>query len=136
MATSDNVVRAGLTPKLRDVPTLLDMLSYEAGSTSKLLLKAAPFGSEDSGSVLYDPPIGEFAVAMIQLEEGKATTNRLVDGPSVVIVTEGEGTVTSGDEEVVFKRGEVLFVGAGSEVTWKATAKSELFRAFVEAPAS
>ncbi|KEG15386.1 phosphomannose isomerase [Trypanosoma grayi] len=28
MASSDNVVRAGLTPKWKDVPTLLDMLSY------------------------------------------------------------------------------------------------------------
>lgn len=28
MACSDNVVRAGLTPKLRDVPTLCGMLSY------------------------------------------------------------------------------------------------------------
>lgn len=28
MATSDNVVRAGLTPKLKDVPTLVSMLTY------------------------------------------------------------------------------------------------------------
>lgn len=28
MACSDNVVRAGLTPKLRDVPTLCSMLTY------------------------------------------------------------------------------------------------------------
>lgn len=29
MATSDNVVRAGLTPKLKDVPTLVSMLTYK-----------------------------------------------------------------------------------------------------------
>lgn len=29
MANSDNVVRAGLTPKFKDVPTLISMLSYE-----------------------------------------------------------------------------------------------------------
>ena len=28
MATSDNVVRAGLTPKLKDIDTLLSMLTY------------------------------------------------------------------------------------------------------------
>ena len=28
MACSDNVVRAGLTPKFKDVDTLLDMLNY------------------------------------------------------------------------------------------------------------
>lgn len=30
MARSDNVVRAGLTPKAIDVPTLLSMLTYNA----------------------------------------------------------------------------------------------------------
>jgi mannose-6-phosphate isomerase len=29
MAASDNVVRAGLTPKFKDVDTLVDMLTYE-----------------------------------------------------------------------------------------------------------
>ncbi len=29
MACSDNVVRLGLTPKYRDVPTLLEMLTYK-----------------------------------------------------------------------------------------------------------
>lgn len=32
MATSDNVVRAGLTPKFKDVATLVDMLTYNNGS--------------------------------------------------------------------------------------------------------
>lgn len=31
MARSDNVVRAGLTPKLIDVDTLASMLTYRAG---------------------------------------------------------------------------------------------------------
>ena len=30
MARSDNVVRAGLTPKLRDTPVLCDMLDYSS----------------------------------------------------------------------------------------------------------
>lgn len=34
MALSDNVVRAGLTPKLRDVETLMNMLEYRAGAPS------------------------------------------------------------------------------------------------------
>jgi len=31
MATSDNVVRAGLTPKLKDSDTLIKMLTYNLG---------------------------------------------------------------------------------------------------------
>ncbi len=35
MASSDNVIRAGLTPKLRDVPNLLENLTYVAAEASK-----------------------------------------------------------------------------------------------------
>lgn len=37
MATSDNVVRAGLTPKLRDVQTLCSMLTYKQVNLFSLL---------------------------------------------------------------------------------------------------
>lgn len=40
MATSDNVVRAGLTPKHRDVQTLCSMLTYkQVTETSRLLMQ-------------------------------------------------------------------------------------------------
>ena len=64
MATSDNVVRAGLTPKLRDVDTLISMLTYEAGQGSKQLLQPTKF-TDDGTTLLYDPPIGEFSVLKI-----------------------------------------------------------------------
>lgn len=42
MATSDNVVRAGLTPKHRDVQTLCSMLTYkQVNHTPRLLLQLA-----------------------------------------------------------------------------------------------
>lgn len=37
MATSDNVVRAGLTPKHRDVTTLCSMLTYRQVQSESLL---------------------------------------------------------------------------------------------------
>ena len=37
MACSDNVVRAGLTPKLIDVPTLCEMLIYQCPGVNFLL---------------------------------------------------------------------------------------------------
>ena len=136
MATSDNVVRAGLTPKLRDVETLVAMLTYEAGPGSKQLLKPTPFGDSDNTTLLYDPPIAEFSVLRIELEEGKTTTNRAIDGPSICVVTEGKGQVVCGEEKVEFTKGSVLFLGAGKEVSWEASEKVELFRAFVEAPSA
>jgi mannose-6-phosphate isomerase len=134
MATSDNVVRAGLTPKLRDVDTLISMLTYQAGPASSQLLKPTPFAT-DSGtkSMLYDPPIDEFSVVRVALEAGDKETHREVQGPSLVIVTEGTGEVVVKGEKVEVERGEVLFMGAGAEVEWQSGEKGlELFRAFVE----
>ncbi|WVQ84608.1 mannose-6-phosphate isomerase [Cryptococcus sp. DSM 104549] len=134
MATSDNVVRAGLTPKLRDVPTLVSMLTYEAAPGNKQLLRPAPFSPEDSATQLYDPPIAEFSVLRVELAEGGKAAHRVVDGPSVCIVTGGKGVVREvGAEGTEFERGDVLFVGAGKEVEWEAMEGVEVFRAFVEA---
>nr|WRH23615.1 mannose-6-phosphate isomerase [Naematelia aurantialba] len=132
MATSDNVVRAGLTPKLRDVETLVSMLTYEAGPGSKQLQSPAPFGT-DNATKLYDPPIDEFSVLMLTLEAGKTTEHRAIEGPSICVVTEGHGSAAWAEGEETFSRGDVLFIGAGREIKWKATEPVELFRAYVEA---
>jgi mannose-6-phosphate isomerase len=132
MATSDNVVRAGLTPKLRDVDTLVSMLTYEAGPGSKQLLQPEVFG-EDGSTLVYDPPIAEFSVLKVDLDEGKSTSHRPISGPSMCIVTEGKGAASWGEGEVEFERGDVLFIAADKGVEWKAAIKLQVFRAFVEA---
>lgn len=64
MSCSDNVVRAGLTPKLKDVPILIEMLTYkcEAGDLKKY--KAI---KEDEFTEVFRPPIKDFAVAKIEV---------------------------------------------------------------------
>ena len=139
MATSDNVVRAGLTPKLRDVPTLIEMLTYQAGPGSKQLLTPTSFnrgegeGADDTSTTLYDPPIDEFSVLKIELKDGGSTRHRAIAGPSLCVVTEGKARIgwEGGRAEDVV-RGDVVFVGAGTVVEWVAEGGLEVFRAFVE----
>lgn len=153
MATSDNVVRAGLTPKLRDVPTLVSMLTYEAGPGSKQLLRPEPWSKSSGGkSFLYDPPIAEFSVLRIALDKAQAQGqgqaqgeeedkegHEAVEGPSIVVVTEGKGIVSWGGGDASAKedigKGDVLFIGAGQKVSWSAFDGEglEAYRAFVEA---
>lgn len=134
MATSDNVVRAGLTPKLRDVDTLVEMLTYEAGPASQQLLRPTSFSdSEEKTDLLYDPPIDEFSVVRVSLEKEGKTKHRAVEGPSICVVTKGEGEVSWGEGKEELKKGDVVFVGAGEEVEWVAQDGLEVFRAFVEA---
>jgi len=64
MACSDNVVRAGLTPKYIDVQTLCDMLNFNgAPSESKLFYGV----QENSYTKLFRPPVPDFAVAHIKV---------------------------------------------------------------------
>jgi len=138
MATSDNVVRAGLTPKLRDVPTLLSMLTYTYEPASKQLMVPQPYRNSRY-TTLYDPPIEEFAVLLTQLGPEEEEVHQAIDGPSILIVTSGRGFVQWGEEskhsQTFQKDGEVFFIGAGTELHFKSDASQlVMYRAFVEVP--
>jgi len=62
MANSDNVVRAGLTPKFKDVVVLTEMLTFENGKD--WIFKGTQL---DERRVLYKPPVNEFAVEAISV---------------------------------------------------------------------
>ena len=70
MACSDNVVRAGLTPKFKDVPTLCSMLNYSCKAASENLFQPTPHPT-DNHVTIYNPPIPDFAVARIQVRKHK-----------------------------------------------------------------
>lgn len=163
MAASDNVVRAGLTPKARDVQVLVDMLTYSDAPKEEKVMKPTAFlpdpasenyskyreftGSEKAlgrvPTLLFDPPIEEFAVLMTRLTKGQPSElQRGLRGPSILIVTSGTGTLTSvpspeaQSEERHFalsKPGQVYFVGAETKIQLQAGEENlVVFRAFVE----
>jgi len=69
MAISDNVVRAGLTPKHRDVETLLEMMTYRDDLLPELVCSGERLGPN---LLKYDPPVPDFLVYEINgpLPEG------------------------------------------------------------------
>lgn len=134
--TSDNVVRAGLTPKLRDVPTLTSMLTYTSSPPWEQILPPVGYKST-SFTTLYDPPIDEFSVLLTDLPAGKTETFPAIEGPSILIFTQlgGEARVrVEGEKEIVVVReGQVFFVGAGRKVIIDASKGGvAAYRAFVE----
>ncbi|KZS94051.1 mannose-6-phosphate isomerase [Sistotremastrum niveocremeum HHB9708] len=131
MATSDNVLRAGLTPKVRDVPNLITSLTYESGPGLNHCVRPSQFSDN---TLLYDPPIPEFSVLEVNVPKDGAEKHKALDGPSLAIVTEGEGSVHWDNEELGLKEGSVIFIAAGQEVDLKATCGGlTVYRAFVEA---
>lgn len=131
MANSDNVIRAGLTPKLRDIPNLVGGLTYIAAEGTQHTVNPSPF-LKDGGAIstLYDPPIPEFSVVRIVLSRGATESHPPLGGPSLVIATEGSGTVTWQDGTLEVGVGDVFFVGAKTQIDF--TGDLVLYRAFVE----
>lgn len=137
MATSDNVVRAGLTPKLRDIPNLISGLTYIAADPSKHIVTPQQYnGVSTETTTLYDPPIREFSVLRVLLAQAGSAEHPPIRGPSLLIVTAGEGRLTWGtqeeDEVVNLSAGRVCFVGANTRVNFFTEAGLEVHRAFVE----
>ena len=136
MANSDNVIRAGLTPKLRDIPNLISNLTYIASLPSKHVVEPKPIvsDSQSSFSMLYDPPIPEFSVIQVKLPNGGKEFHGGIKGPSVAIIAEGKGKVSWGQGSLDISLGDVFFVGAGTRIEFEASGIGELviYRAYVE----
>ncbi|KAH6799278.1 Mannose-6-phosphate isomerase [Perilla frutescens var. frutescens] len=126
MATSDNVVRAGLTPKKLDVPTLCSMLTYKQGFPE--ILRGVP---SNPYTVKYMPPFDEFEVDQCILPQGTSTVFPGIPGPSVFVVVKGRGAmqVAMASSEEIIVEGDVLFAPANSEIAVKTTAGLSLYRA-------
>jgi len=121
MATSDNVIRAGLTPKFRDVDVLCDSLTYALGAPEILTGDFI-----DACTKRYVPPFDEFLLDVVAVEPGCAYGVAPRDGPSIWIVHRGAADFTAFREDgesdegavaehrtVRIEPGAVLFVEAG-----------------------
>lgn len=62
MACSNNVVRAALTPKFRDVDLLVEMLTYNMGAPAVL-----PAETVDQCRKRYTPPINDFELQVLEV---------------------------------------------------------------------
>ena len=120
MATSDNVVRAGLTPKLRDVGTLCGMLTY-IQAQPRVMTGDALAG--DAAVKTYDPSFDEFCVDSFTTSSDKVVTLPPSDGPSVVLITSGTATLTATPRDAAAaavsldaKAGSAVFVLPGRSV--------------------
>lgn len=129
MACSDNVVRAGLTPKLKDVPTLIEMLTYNCEPASAK--KFQPFREDDCTEV-FRPPVLDFAVAKITIPPGRSSYDIIPRSTaSILIIINGKGEISSSK---VLYRGSVVFIPANEKIGIKVLCGCHpmtMFQAFV-----
>ncbi len=124
MANSDNVLRAGLTPKHIDVPELMKHVIFK-GITPEILK-----GRKDgNGTYMYDCPAPDFGLAAIRLKADEKVIYT-AQSPEILLVMEGVAKL-KGSRTLTIKKGEAAFVAAGENYEIKATVQLQAFKAFV-----
>ena len=110
MANSDNVIRAGLTNKFKDVDTLLGIMDYSF-SEFTILNK-----EQKTGEIVYKTPAKEFEVIAFTKTKGFSKTIQTKNKPSVILVTSGSLEVHWKDGETQYsenyKKGESFIIPA------------------------
>ncbi|KAI8910714.1 mannose-6-phosphate isomerase [Powellomyces hirtus] len=121
MAASDNVIRSGLTPKFKDVDTLVNCLTYNYGPADTQILRGESYKATKH-TTLYDPPIQEFSILRTSLDGDSKEHIDAIHGPSIFIVTDGQGSLeyshAAGKKDSVnVQTGHIFFIAAGTPIT-------------------
>ncbi|HYO40947.1 MAG TPA: mannose-6-phosphate isomerase, class I [Nocardioidaceae bacterium] len=106
MASSDNVVRAGLTPKYVDVGEMLEITSFTPIPPPRW--KGAPL--RQSHGALLAPPVDEFELVVADVRAGQAYTEPA--RPAILLCLEGELVVATDSDKEPLARGEAVFLEA------------------------
>ncbi|HDR2873985.1 mannose-6-phosphate isomerase [Enterobacter roggenkampii] len=106
MANSDNVLRAGLTPKYIDIPELVANVKFVAKPAAELLTQPVKNGAE----LDFPIPVEDFAFSLHDLSQTETTIAQ--ESAAILFCVEGEATLHKGEQRLVLKPGESAFVAA------------------------
>ena len=131
MACSDNVVRAGLTPKYVDKDTLCQMLTYNMKSAQENLFVSAVHPLCPYVQV-YEPPVTDFGVHRIIIPvSGEHFTLPVIPGPSTMVVICGVLQMECCGVVESLHKGIVIFLPANRSVRFiNCTESAMVFRAY------
>jgi mannose-6-phosphate isomerase len=109
MASSDNVLRGGLSPKQVDVPELLSVLDFRPLPVPRL----APEGIAP-GVELFRPDVSDFLLIVVGRDGADDTAPVTVPaaGPAIALCIGGSFSLTGSRSSAAIQRGESLFVSA------------------------
>ena len=114
MANSDNVLRAGLTPKYIDIPELVANVKFEAKPANQLLTQPLKQGAE----LDYPIPGEDIAFTLQHLSDNETTISQ--QSAAILFCVEGDATLWKGSQQLQLKPGESAFIAANeSPVTVK-----------------
>jgi len=108
MASSDNVLRGGLTAKHVDVPAFLALIDCAPGSFPRFE------GVVNGPTTSWTPPIDDFLLMRIECGAGSEALEAVT--PLVLFAISNSATISRGSEILELRQGESAFVAPGSPI--------------------
>jgi mannose-6-phosphate isomerase len=106
MSNSDNVLRAGLTPKFIDIPELLKNTLFNI--TVPKIIKAQQIEEQT-----FECPVPDFNIRSLHLLQGKSFSINS-DRPGIVLFTKGRA-VLKGEKQEALVSGAAYFIPPGKQ---------------------
>lgn len=107
MASSDNVLRAGLTPKHMDLDALIANVDFVAKPADTLRMKPISLGPVHD----YPIPVEDFTFTRVELAESGLDSE--TSTALILFCLSGEAVVKAGQQTLVLQPGQSCFVPAG-----------------------
>ncbi|KAK3348375.1 mannose-6-phosphate isomerase [Neurospora tetraspora] len=134
MARSNNVLNAGFCPPAdrNSYDLFSETLTFQAHTAADMLLPSKKSEKSKEGrTVVYKPPMSEFDMLKADLGAGESDEIAPSDGPGVLIVTSGEGTMLADGKTFDLKEGSIFFVAPETAVVWKTEKGMQIHMAVV-----
>lgn len=106
MANSDNVLRAGLTPKYIDIPELVANVKFTPRAADTLLTTPTRQGN----ALEFPIPVDDFAFSLHDLTAEPATLSQ--QSAAILFCVEGEAMIGKESQTLTLKPGESAFISA------------------------
>ncbi len=108
MASSDNVLRAGLTPKHMDIDALLANVDFVAKPAAELLMRPMVLGPISD----YPIPVADFSFTLVNLNVEAIASE--TSTALILFCLNGMATIHTGADTLILSAGESCFVPAAA----------------------
>lgn len=125
MSRSNNVLNTGFCARAErdNIDLFLECLTFTPHSAQEAILKPEAYAKSKNGkSTVYAPPLREFDMLQTELKNaGEKEVLAAVGGPSIMLVTKGDGKMKVRGKEFHLNEGAVYFIGQGVDVEIEST---------------
>ncbi|KAH0079405.1 mannose-6-phosphate isomerase, partial [Aureobasidium melanogenum] len=119
MARSNNVLNTGFCPQAErnSADLFTSTLTFKPHDPEACMLRGESYSRSKNGKTqVYKPPMSEFNMLVSRLSKGEKETLGAVNGPSILLVTEGKGKLTANGKSYDASEGNVFFIAQGTEL--------------------